>query len=236
MTAAPGTTSAGALDPRVVEALHAEVLRAHLKHRHAPGGSLFDPRTGDLALLAALGEEVGEVSEVHEARLLAALTTAFGQVARALTYDQDGSDAAVYKELIQVGNVALTWAHRLLPVQRGKRVYVSGPISGLTAADYTARFAAGCAEVEAMGHTPINPINIPNPPGCDCPPRLHDDGREAHVWACCLRKDLAVIPTCHGIYLLRGWESSLGADLELTVARAIGCEEMYQEQAEVTVR
>jgi len=226
MTAPAG----GALDPRVVEALYAEVLRAHLKHRHAPGGSLFDPRTGTLALLAALGEEVGEVAEAHEARLMAALTAAFGQVARALTYDQDGSDAALYKELIQVGNVALTWAHRLLPASQGKRVYVSGPISGLTVAEYVEQFAVGCAEVVAMGHTPINPLDIPNPPDCGCPEAYHEDGRESHTWACCLIKDLLVVLTCQGLYMLRGWRDSPGAVLEHHVGSSVGLDVLHQEK------
>jgi hypothetical protein len=215
----------GRLDQRVIDALHAEVLRAHEKHKHAPGGSLFDPRTSDLALLAALGEEVGEVSEVHEVRTMAALTSALGQVSRALTYDQDRG--ALYKELVQVGNVALTWAHRLLSPQAGMRVYISGPITGLERHDMELRFAIGCFEVTRMGHTPINPLAIPSPPGCAC---STVDGMRGikHEWTCNLRKGLAIVPTCDAIYLLRGWRASRSAEIELAVAQACGLAVVYQ--------
>lgn len=73
-------------------AVRAESIRAHLKHADA-GGSIFDPAMPRELKLAALVEEVGEV-------------------ARHLTYDGScGDDATkLVLELIQVANVALTWA------------------------------------------------------------------------------------------------------------------------------
>lgn len=80
------------LSPGVLQALKNEALRAHLKHG-PHGGSLLDPALGPLSRLAALMEEVGEV-------------------AHCLTYD--GEDAVqLHKELIQVANVAMTWAQSI---------------------------------------------------------------------------------------------------------------------------
>lgn len=70
-----------------------EYVRAKLKHGdHTLDGSLAD----DLLRISALGEEYGEVCQ-------------------ALTYDKRDSDALAHErhlraELIQVANVALTWA------------------------------------------------------------------------------------------------------------------------------
>lgn len=76
-----------------LEAVRAESIRAHLKHKDN-GGSLFDPEMPTLAKLSALVEEVGEV-------------------ANALTYDGNKDKTHLVQELIQVANVALTWVECL---------------------------------------------------------------------------------------------------------------------------
>jgi hypothetical protein len=81
------------LSPLTLDAVQAEALRAHLKHKDK-GGSLLDPAMPDLRKLAALVEECGEVG-------------------RALTYDGDRGRDHLVKELIQVASVALTWVEAL---------------------------------------------------------------------------------------------------------------------------
>lgn len=72
---------------RAMAACYAEYERAKAKHgEHTLDGKLCD----DMNRLASLTEEVGEVG-------------------RCLTYDQDHAKD-LKKELIQVANVALTWA------------------------------------------------------------------------------------------------------------------------------
>ncbi len=81
------------LSDLTLQAVRAESIRAHIKHKDH-GGSIFDPNMSTLAKLAALVEEVGEVG-------------------RALTYDGDEGKDHLVKELIQVANVALTWVESL---------------------------------------------------------------------------------------------------------------------------
>lgn len=81
------------LSDLTLQAVRAESIRAHLKHKDH-GGSIFDPNMSTMAKLAALVEEVGEVG-------------------RALTYDGDEGKDHLVKELIQVANVALTWVESL---------------------------------------------------------------------------------------------------------------------------
>jgi hypothetical protein len=59
-------------------------------------------------------------SEINDRQRIAALVEEVGEVARLLTYDHDGPDSEteLYRELIQVANVAVTWA---TVVHRGYR-------------------------------------------------------------------------------------------------------------------
>lgn len=84
----------GVLSIQTLDALIREAERAHLKHKDH-GGSLLDPALGTMERLAALVEEVGEV-------------------ARALTYDNNKGIDHLMTELNQVANVAATWYEFLL--------------------------------------------------------------------------------------------------------------------------
>lgn len=78
-------------DP-TLDAVRAESARAHAKHSAVGAGrSIFDPAMPRGEKMYALVEEVGEV-------------------ARALTKDAGLGQAHLVEELIQVANVALTWA------------------------------------------------------------------------------------------------------------------------------
>lgn len=129
------------LNDLTINAVRSEAIRAHLKH-HRPdenSGSLLDNGLTILARLAALMEEVGEVADelvpaakaVGDTQLamLIAQVQLLGEMARKLTYDGGGepgltgSGARVLppsvdrtklvKELIQVGNVVLSWAQQI---------------------------------------------------------------------------------------------------------------------------
>lgn len=102
---------------------------------------------------------------------------------------------------------------------KGKRVYVSGPMSGLPALNRPA-FKRAADELEALGAHPFDPANA----------WYHDDSsREA-----CMLRDLRMltqvadyergVPFFDLLVLLPGFESSQGALLELSVARACGIE------------
>lgn len=97
------------------------------------------------------------------------------------------------------------------------RVYMSGPISGLDREVARKLFTDAAVELAARGHEPVDPFDIPNDPGCDCPPEVAN-----HLWACCLRKDIRVLVDCDAILMLPGWPASPGARLELMVASSVG--------------
>lgn len=86
------------------------------------------------------------------------------------------------------------------------KLYVSGPMSGIQDHNFPA-FNAAAAKVTALGHVPVNPVDINPDPGTP--------------WAMCLRADLRALCDCDGIVLLPGWEKSKGAQLELHVAHRL---------------
>lgn len=104
------------------------------------------------------------------------------------------------------------------------KVYVSGAITGLDRIVARRAFTEAASALAAQGHEPVNPFDIPNPPGCPCISLRHD-------WACCLRKDIRVLVDCDAILMLPGWEASHGARLELTVASAVGLKVIWERVA-----
>jgi len=130
-------TDYGMLSDLTLQAVRAESISAHVKH-HRPdegSGSLFDNGLTILARLAALMEEVGEVAEEilkagpeldEKLLLFISYVVNAGEIARKMTYDGGGEPGLtaigtrelspgvdrtkLVKELLQVGNVALSWA------------------------------------------------------------------------------------------------------------------------------
>ena len=94
-------------------------------------------------------------------------------------------------------------------------LYLSGPMSGLPEANYPA-FAAAAERLRSLGHTVVSPHEIP----ADCP-GCANTGIE-HSWSEHMRVDLAALLTCDVIVLLPAWSQSKGAQIEKTVAEAIG--------------
>ena len=88
-------------------------------------------------------------------------------------------------------------------------VYISGPMTGIAKLNYPA-FEAAAEKLRAKGATVISPHEI-------VPPGLGPWSWQDHM-----RADLAALLTCEAVYMLKGWETSRGAQLEKTVAEAIG--------------
>jgi hypothetical protein len=99
------------------------------------------------------------------------------------------------------------------------RIYISGQITGLARDVCEALFSAAAAEVLAAGHEPVNPLEIPSPPGCGCPDAA--DPYRGHAWACCLRKDIHELTICDALRLLPNWTVSRGATFEHDVASTL---------------
>ena len=101
------------------------------------------------------------------------------------------------------------------------RVYLSGPITGLSEEEYTRRFATAERHYEAAGYEVVNPVTIgqelqktiPNP-----------------TWDDYMKVDLEELRTCTHIAMLEGWHNSKGALREKEEAERLGLEIMqYRE-------
>lgn len=91
----------------------------------------------------------------------------------------------------------------------GRRVYLSGPMSGIEAHNFPA-FQAAAARLRALGWSVVNPAEI----NTDADATWHE----------CLRRDMAALAMCDVLALLPGWQASDGAHLELHVAHRLGIE------------
>lgn len=90
-----------------------------------------------------------------------------------------------------------------------KRVYLSGPMTGLPELNFPA-FNAEAARLRSLGFEVVNPVDInPDP---------------ATGWHACMRNDLKALLDCDMLALLDGWQRSSGAHLEMHMAHRVGME------------
>lgn len=86
------------------------------------------------------------------------------------------------------------------------KIYISGPITGIKDKNRDS-FEQAATTLRNLGHTAINPFDLDvegfNPEDC---------------WYKYLKRDLAQLLFCEGVCLLRGWEESKGASLEVQLA------------------
>lgn len=102
------------------------------------------------------------------------------------------------------------------------KIYIAGPITTdpehwqehFAAAEETLRQKYPSAEI-------VNPLTLENEPECIEIRQLLEEGSE-ELWNWMLRRDIRHLMTCTHIYLLRGWEKSNGARLELRTAVDVG--------------
>ncbi|MEY5100262.1 MAG: hypothetical protein RJA36_2981 [Pseudomonadota bacterium] len=97
-----------------------------------------------------------------------------------------------------------------MSTSKPKRVYLSGPMSGIADNNFPA-FHRAAAQLRASGLDVVSPAEI----------------QEAGTWELCLRADIRELCTCDAIALMPGWENSKGAQLELHVAHRLGMEVMH---------
>ena len=96
------------------------------------------------------------------------------------------------------------------------RVYISGPITGVS--DYMEKFEAAEKELKEKGYTVVNPakINYGMP--------------EDMTYEEYMEIDIRLIDLCDAIYMIRGWEMSLGANREYGYALGKGKTITYQQE------
>lgn len=87
-----------------------------------------------------------------------------------------------------------------------KRIYLSGPMTGLPELNFPL-FHSETARLRSLGYEVINPAEL-NPAGGS--------------WGDCMRRDIIELLNCDTIALLKGWDRSEGAFLEITIAKRLG--------------
>lgn len=90
-----------------------------------------------------------------------------------------------------------------------KRIYISGPMTGLPDFNYPA-FHAAAHLLRVRGHEAINPAEL-----------CAETGKDWHYY---MRLDLKALCDCDALALLPGWQNSKGAHLELHIAHRLGLE------------
>ena len=93
------------------------------------------------------------------------------------------------------------------------RVYLSGPITGLSEEEYTRRFATAERHYEAAGYEVVNPVTLSKALLEEKPDAEYEDF---------MQKDLEALKICTHIALLEGWEQSKGANREKEEAEKLG--------------
>ena len=91
------------------------------------------------------------------------------------------------------------------------KIYIAGPMSGLVEFNRPA-FMFTAAKLTGRGHTVLNPAILP------------DGLSQAEYMDICL----AMLRCADAIYLLDGWESSLGAVAEKALAEKLGLTIAFQ--------
>lgn len=95
------------------------------------------------------------------------------------------------------------------------RVYISGPITGTS--DYMERFSESEKALERRGYSVINPAKI----GAALPKDM--------LYEEIVAIDMKLLECADMIYMLRGWQTSIGANREYGYALGAGIDIVKQE-------
>nr|DAL72517.1 MAG TPA: chromosomal replication initiator protein [Caudoviricetes sp.] len=95
-----------------------------------------------------------------------------------------------------------------------KKIYISGPISGLPLETVYNNFTNAEVQLLEQGYEVVNPFNNGLPPTA--------------TWEEHMRADLKLLLDCDAIYMLEGWEKSRGARIEYALAVDLKMDVQYQ--------
>ena len=88
-------------------------------------------------------------------------------------------------------------------------------------------FHREAAYLRSLGHEIINPAEINGGPdelvACAA---MTEEQLKQH-WLDCMRRDIAQLVTCEGIFMMPGWELSKGASIEHYIARSLDLKVIY---------
>lgn len=105
---------------------------------------------------------------------------------------------------------------------KGQKVYLSGPMRGYPDNNFQA-FHTIAAALRAKGLDVVSPAELNPLAG----PVTEDSPGWREFYNIWLRADLRAMMDCDAIALMRGWERSNGANLELHVAHRVGMEVLF---------
>lgn len=106
---------------------------------------------------------------------------------------------------------------------KSKTVYIAGPMRGLPKFNYPA-FNRAEIHLRSLGYDVVNPATFGDSYGT--PEELIADKK---LLKRLMNDELREIAKCDAIYLLRGWEKSVGARKELSVALQLDLEVIEQK-------
>ena len=86
------------------------------------------------------------------------------------------------------------------------KIYISGKITGNDKAEQ--QFKSAEERLIKQGHEVVNPFNLP-----------HNHSKN---WKDYMKEDIKAMMDCDAIFMLKGYKTSTGANLELSLARELG--------------
>lgn len=101
------------------------------------------------------------------------------------------------------------------------KIYIAGPMTGIKDWNFPAFFAAE-ETLKRLGHEPINPAHNDGDTVEKALLSAGSPDKPNFTWASYMQRDLPHVLGCDALCLLPGWQDSKGAQLEVTVAKAIG--------------
>ena len=115
------------------------------------------------------------------------------------------------------------------------KIYIAGPMRGLPHFNFD-QFDSAKQRLNHRGYAVVSPADLDRQCGFD-PSRLPEDfdwctTPDDFDFAGCVERDIDAIKTCDAIYMLDGWEHSVGAKAELALAQWLGLEILYQTEPE----
>jgi len=98
---------------------------------------------------------------------------------------------------------------------KDKKIYISGPMSNLPLLNFPA-FEKAASALRSFGAEVVSPNEIAMKfPDC---------------WEKCMAEDIKALCDCEMIFMLKGWERSKGAHLELHIAHRLNLIIMFERE------
>lgn len=105
------------------------------------------------------------------------------------------------------------------------RIYIAGPIT-TDKEHYKEHFSVAEDYWKTKGYEVINPAL--NEYDEEASAAGHTDKWTPEAWLFYIKRDMDLVASCDAIYLLKGWEQSPGANVELITAKKFGLEIIYE--------